>query len=257
MIIATYNLHLGGDGGDLRHWAEFVHDRDVDILFVQESFSPERYQGDIDPSRALWSAVPERDWGSGLYSRYPISERVRLEGFDGWVVGAVVEPPASEPVMAFSVHTPSIKGRSYPVLVAEILDAIAALEWSGPLVLGGDFNLVSTGHRHAAEALQTKPIEQKLLARLQQDFGLVSCWQAANLEMPLAQTLRWVRDRTPAYHADALFIPESWCTSVERCEVLSGGDWNRMSDHNPVLAELGEPPSGRVTTSSHHSLREA
>ena len=75
-------------------------------------------------------------------------------------------------------------------------------------------------------------------ARLADKFGLVNCWQTANPNQPLPQTLRWTKDRTIPFHCDGLFVPKSWKDRLESCVVLSGDDWNRLSDHNPVIAQL-------------------
>ena len=70
------------------------------------------------------------------------------------------------------------------------------------------------------------------------EFGLFNCWQAANPDQPLHQTLRWTGDRKTPYHCDGLFVPKSWKDRLESCVVLSGDDWNQLSDHNPVIANF-------------------
>jgi len=73
-------------------------------------------------------------------------------------------------------------------------------------------------------------------ARLADEFGLVNCWQAANPDQPLHQTLRWTNDRTIPFHCDGLLVPKAWKDRLVSCIVLSGDEWDRLSDHNPVLA---------------------
>lgn len=65
---------------------------------------------------------------------------------------------------------------------------------------------------------------------------LLNCWQEANPNQPLHQTLRWTGDRTIPYHCDGIFVPKAWKNRLQSCVVLTGEDWNRLSDHNPVAA---------------------
>jgi hypothetical protein len=83
--------------------------------------------------------------------------------------------------------------------------------------------------------------ERGILDRLVQEFGLVSCWQAAHPNRPLAQTLRWSADRHPPYHCDGIFVPRSWLDRLVSCRVIRGSRWNALSDHNPVVAEFLVP----------------
>jgi endonuclease/exonuclease/phosphatase family metal-dependent hydrolase len=119
----------------------------------------------------------------------------------------------------------------------EILDRIAPLGEDADLVLGGDFNVV-VGFRHAREKLKVSRGERAILERLAQEFKLVSCWQAAHPNRPLAQTLRWSADRSAPYHCDGIFVPNSWLDRLVSCRVVRGSRWNALSDHNPVVAEF-------------------
>jgi hypothetical protein len=167
---------------------------------------------------------------------------VGVPGFRGWVVGAEVtgaawQPDPDEPLSVFSVHAPSGRG-SYAKVVNALLDKIRRLAKGRELVLGGDFNLTvgigcQTGRpvRKASLAIQ---------ARLADEFGLVNCWQVMNPGRPLPQTLRWTSNPTVPYHCDGIFVPKAWASRLIACDVLAGGDWDRLSDHNPVIAPLGE-----------------
>jgi hypothetical protein len=58
---------------------------------------------------------------------------------------------------------------------------------------------------------------------------------------PLAQTLRWSGNRSTPYHCDGIFAPRALRDRLLKCEVLAGPPWERLSDHNPVLAEFQRP----------------
>jgi endonuclease/exonuclease/phosphatase family metal-dependent hydrolase len=118
-----------------------------------------------------------------------------------------------------------------------ILDRVAALRGDADLVLGGDFN-VAVGYRKEGEPVRILRGERDILDRLAQDFGLVSCWQAANPQRPLAQTLRWSGNPSAPYHCDGIFVPRSWLPRLKTCRVVRGTRWTRLSDHNPVVADF-------------------
>jgi endonuclease/exonuclease/phosphatase family metal-dependent hydrolase len=66
----------------------------------------------------------------------------------------------------------------------------------------------------------------------------MSCWQAANPNRDLPQTLRWSPNREAKYHCDGMFVPAPWYGNLARSEVLSAPIWDELSDHNPVFAEF-------------------
>ena len=105
------------------------------------------------------------------------------------------------------------------------------------VVIGGDFNLV-VSQRHQSEERETPGGARKIQARLRDEFGLLNCWQTANPNRPLPQTLRWSNQPDIPYHCDGIFVPVNWGDRLRSCEVISGKLWNSLSDHNPVFAEI-------------------
>ena len=67
----------------------------------------------------------------------------------------------------------------------------------------------------------------------------MNCWGEANPGLPLAQTLLWSDAPETSYHFDGLFVPRSWSGRLQSCEVISTPEWDRLSDHNPVVARFG------------------
>lgn len=131
----------------------------------------------------------------------------------------------------FSLHAPE----PYKKSVNQILDFIATLSDDCDLIIGGDFNL-TTARRHPHETAQDNTLW--LLERLRKEFNLMSCWQAANPNQDLPQTLRWNRDKTKPYHCDGIFVPACWYRYLDHCDVLASPTWEKLSDHNPVVATL-------------------
>jgi hypothetical protein len=242
MRLATYNLLKGGT--KRVHWTKLVQEHGVDLLLVQESYhpaehlSPVRYPTGQDQS--VWEMVPERPWGSAVFSGSGTVKPLRVPGFSGWVVGAKIKGAAwqvgrCDCLLAFSIHAP-VRHGSYAKPVNQILDKIKRLVRGREIILGGDFNLTVSHYCRSARPLSKQDLA--IQARLTEEFGLLNCWQTANPDQPLSQTLRWTGNRTIPYHCDGLFVPKSWREWLQTCSVLTGTEWNLLSDHNPVLASF-------------------
>jgi endonuclease/exonuclease/phosphatase family metal-dependent hydrolase len=158
-------------------------------------------------------------------------------------MGAELERAAwasTRPLRVFSIHCPAGE-RGYVRTMHDLLDRIARRRDGADLVLGGDFNVV-VGYRQPGERIPVSRGEREILERLAGEFGLISCWQAANPGQRLAQTLRWCADRRAPYHCDGIFVPSAWIGRLASCRVATGARWTALSDHNPVVAELTHRP---------------
>jgi endonuclease/exonuclease/phosphatase family metal-dependent hydrolase len=172
--------------------------------------------------------------------------RITVPQFDGWVVGGEVRRAGwsaqARPVRIFSVHGPAGE-RGYVRTMHEILDRVLRLREGCDLVLAGDFN-VAVGRRPMSDPRPFSRGERDLLDRIEGELDLVSCWQTANPGRRLAQTLRWSGNPTIPHHCDGIFVPRSWMPRLVSCRVVRGARWAKLSDHNPVVAELrGLQPS--------------
>jgi len=242
MKLATYNILKGGS--NRVHWTKMIDDQGVDLLLVQESYQHDDHLPPLlypdSRNRSVWKMVEQNGWGSAVYSSGGTLKQISVPGFTGWVVGVEIRGASWQSsqinaTLVFSVHAPVLKG-SYSKPVNMILDEIGRIALGREIIIGGDFNL-TVSHWSESE----RPVSKRDLAiqaRLADEFGLINCWQSANPNMPLPQTLRWTKDRTIPYHCDGLFVPKSWTDRLESCVVLSGDDWNRLSDHNPVVAQF-------------------
>jgi endonuclease/exonuclease/phosphatase family metal-dependent hydrolase len=240
MKIATYNILKGGS--QRVHWVRMIEDFGVDLLLVQESYPHHEHLPPLmypdAGKRSAWEMAEKNGWGSAVFCRTGSVNPVAVPNFSGWVVGAEIRGASwqagiTDPILAFSVHAPS-KGEAYWKQVNRLLEEIKKVAGRREVVLGGDFNL--TVSRWPGPERPTCKQDLAIQARLADEFGLVNCWQAANPDQPLCQTLRWTGDRTIPYHCDGLFVPRSWKDRLESCVVLAGDQWDRLSDHNPVVA---------------------
>jgi len=240
--ITTYNMLFGGK--EKTHWSRVVADHDPDVFLVQETYAPHEHlsgHGDLH-QHAAWSPVAGQAWGSAVYVKSTIRCQITIPvaEFAGWVVGVEVDGLAwsganGRRLRIFSVHAPKIG--SYQKAVNSVLNMIHGLTDGADVVIGGDFNL-TISQRQATESRKTSKKDSAIQNRLRDEFGLVNCWQSANPSKWLDQTLRWQNAPKTPYHCDGIFVPKAWEGRLQSSGVLSGGEWNDLSDHNPVVAEF-------------------
>jgi exonuclease III len=240
MRIATYNILKGGR--QRIHWVKMIEDHSVDLLLVQESYPADQHLPSLlypnARRRSVSGRAGQNGWGSAIYTKCGSVRAIAVTGFSGWVVGAEINGASwqagpRDSILAFSVHVPS-RAKSYSKEVNNLLDRIRRIARGREIIIGGDFN-IAVSHWCGSD----RPISKQDLAiqaRLAGEFALMNCWQEANPNQALAQTLRWTGNRSIAYHCDGIFVPKSWKGRLRSCAVLAGDEWNRLSDHNPVVA---------------------
>lgn len=241
MKIATYNILKGGS--KRVHWSRMIDDQKVDLLLVQESYPHDDHLPPLlypdSRSKSVWSKAEPNGWGSGIYSNTGVLKQIQIPSFNGWVVGAELTEASwqheGESIFVFSIHAPGGQG-GYAGQVNQILDEIGKIANGRETILGGDFNL-SVSHWPESQ-IPTSKRDLAIQARLADEFGLINCWRESNPGKQPEQTLRWTGDRLFPYHCDGIFVPTSWKDKLEGCSILAGEDWNRLSDHNPVVARF-------------------
>jgi endonuclease/exonuclease/phosphatase family metal-dependent hydrolase len=240
--IVAYNFLSGGSSRRTGHWTRLTRSLAPTVIFGQECREPAHCPAETfrpaPHDSLLWEPVAGRRWGSALLARSVPVTPLPLPDFAGWVVGGQVNTMLANgrPLRMFSIHGPA-GDRGYVRTMHLILDRIAPLAQGADLMLGGDFNVV-VGYRQPREKLKVSHAERELLERLGQEFGLLSCWQAANPNRALAQTLRWTANRRAPYHCDGIFVPAAWLDRLVSCRVVRGASWDALSDHSPVVAEF-------------------
>jgi len=233
MHLVAYNLRMGGSHG---HWRALDGAFAPGLVLAQESVAP---PPPANGGAVHWQAVPGHRWGSALYVRSGTLEPVPVRGFEGWVVAADAHGLGSVPLRIVSLHVPAGRG-GYIAVAQRILDRLARGGRGRAFLIGGDFNM-TCGRRLQGEERKNRPAQLALLERLENEFGLVNAWQRANPGRPLAQTLRWTTNPVTPYHCDGIFLPRAWAGALAGAEVVTGAEWDRLSDHNPVLVRLHEP----------------
>src|SRR5205085_1001141 len=105
--IITYNFLAGGSAKRAHHWQQ-LHALKPDVLLTQECKDnvPRKH---IRHKTRLWSEALAGRWGTGMYARQLVAERVDVARFRGWITGGEVAPIANlttRPIRIFSVHCP-------------------------------------------------------------------------------------------------------------------------------------------------------
>ena len=232
--IAAYNLLAGGSAKRAGHWT-MVRDRIApDILLTQECKAPDAEQ--FPHKTNIWMEAVKRRWGTALVATSLDVTPVTVRGFRGWITGGEVDVGNARPLRIFSVHIPAGQ-HGYVRTVHRMIDRLKPHARAADLIIGGDFN-VAVGFRELDDVPRMSPAERKVLARLIEELDLFPCWQTHHPDKPLAQTLRWTGNRAAPYHCDGIFAPSSWRDRLQSCEVLAGPEWDRLSDHNPIVAEF-------------------
>jgi exonuclease III len=242
MRIVTYNFLRAGSLKRCGHWSRLIRNFSPDLILAQECRPPDMSPGEKfrhhDHDAFVWQSAGSRGWGTGLFARSASLVPIAIPDYNGWVIGGEIRntPWSERSFIVFSIHGP-VGERGYIRTMQHILDRIALFRNHADLVLGGDFN-VAVGYRKPNERIKILRGERELLDRLTNEFNLVSCWQAANPNRPLAQTLRWMGNPSAPYHCDGIFVPRSWLPRLKSCRVVRGSRWSQLSDHNPVMAEF-------------------
>jgi exonuclease III len=233
--IATWNQLAGGSQRRSAHWTMLRDHVAADILLTQEAKAAPPHPS--YPTR-LWHEAVAGRWGTGVVANARMRP-IDVAGFRGWVTGGELSRSrwlTERPLRVFSVHCPA-GNHGYIRTMHEILDALEPVAQDADLVLGGDFN-VAVGYRGPNEGVRMSRAERNLLDRMTFELGLIACWQTAHPERHLTQTLRWSGNRSAPYHCDGIFVPHGWRGRLRSCQVLSGPEWDVLSDHNPVVAEF-------------------
>jgi endonuclease/exonuclease/phosphatase family metal-dependent hydrolase len=231
--IATYNLLAGGSARRANHWEMLREHIAPDILLTQESKSPDAHQ--FPHRTSIWREALKGRWGTALIATSLDVTPLHVRGFRGWISGGEIDL-GGRPLRIFSVHIPA-GDHGYVRTVHRMIDRLKPHARAADLILGGDFN-VAVGFRTDGDPVKMSRAERTVLTRLVDELDLFPCWQAHHGAKPLAQTLRWTGNRAAPYHCDGIFAPRAWRERLRSCEVVSGPEWDRLSDHNPVIAEF-------------------
>ena len=142
LTVAAVNVTLGGADADAV--VALVREKHVDVLSVVE-LTPESRAAlaaaGLDDELPFSIAIPEPNVpGTGMWSRYPISDPSEVPGFHSHAVSARVAAPAGT-FTFFAVHPEAPGPRIHPHWSQDMANLAAVLaSTSGPVIVAGDFN---------------------------------------------------------------------------------------------------------------------
>ncbi|MFC4372634.1 endonuclease/exonuclease/phosphatase family protein [Nocardia halotolerans] len=122
-----------------------VRDNDVDVFTVEEltvdAITGLRGAGLEDRLPHFYlEPAQSGGGGTGIYSRYPLRDTVKYDGFIMSNVSATMEHPQRGPISVFAFHPipPTIDFAAWSAEMRRVDEILAATE--GPAVVGADFN---------------------------------------------------------------------------------------------------------------------
>lgn len=201
-----------------------------DIAVIQEVAQPERQS-----PRCLWFGDNPRQ-GVAVQAAPPYRLRALppVAGVPRYVVPVAVTGPKR-----FTLFAVWAKGKQVDPYVEGVLKAAAlypSMTGSPPSVLIGDLNsnaLWDSSHKPGRS--------HSALVALLAERGLVSAYHSYFQEAHGRETLPtyyflWKEERP--YHLDYCFLPRRWARTIQRVEVGGYEEWQRHSDHRPLLVEI-------------------
>jgi endonuclease/exonuclease/phosphatase (EEP) superfamily protein YafD len=147
VVVLTANLRLGG--ADPHALVALVESHHVDVLMLEELTDEELAalkSAGLDRQLPYSQVAPGRQAsGTGLYSRYPISDAHNRPDFGFWFVTArVAVPGLAVPITAVALHMfgpyPSDQTAQWEKDMRHLPGVLEGLPRDAPVLVAGDFN---------------------------------------------------------------------------------------------------------------------
>jgi hypothetical protein len=131
--------------------------------------------------------------------------------------------PFNVTLVAVWTHIRTKRLRDYRPTLLGGLDAILGELPSRDAILAGDFNFPDV-----------RPVEER--------YKVKSAYHHHFREEPFYEsrmTSFMCRDKTRGYHLDYICVPSPWVRRIKRVEVGEWHSWHDVSDHVPVVVDVG------------------
>ena len=215
MIVAVWNMAKRPAA-----WPHLLDRLAPDLALLQETPPPPDRVARLlyDPDYASNSL------GSAIYLRDGAARPLELRSAHRvWFMAAEVELPGMRPLVAVSVHTPTVP--SVRPFVDEAFEKFTPLLEGRSFIVGGDFNLSRNydkvyGTTHHTEFLDALPAR-----------GFFDCMRKFHPEEQRTFWGRTVHD----YQNDHIFVSDDLAKDVVACDVV---DRAGLSDHSPLKLTL-------------------
>jgi endonuclease/exonuclease/phosphatase family metal-dependent hydrolase len=196
----------------------------ADLAFLQEVGRPATRR-----AGCVWSGRNPRQ-GVAVVA---LTDRFTLREYDSTDITAPVHVNGAVTFEALNVWAQPKP--SYPGHVNSTLDRFRHVLLGATTVVAGDFNSTVTADT------ARKPLHANLVARLRDEFGLVSAYHHVHdLAQGREPTATYFHLRKPAapYYIDFCFVPLAWMDKVVGAKVFEGNPWSVLSDHRPLVVEI-------------------
>lgn len=236
MKIATWNCQ-----GAFRKKAEPLARFAPDIAIIQECECAERLHFPkhiLQPASCLWFGE-RATRGVGVFS-YTGLQISLYEGYDPTIRYCVplrVSGHADLHLLAVWAMGHSNPKLSYVGQLAQAITRYSDFLSAKDAIIAGDFN-----SNKQWDHMPRLGNHSWVVATLEQ-LGLVSVYHAWSGEAQgeeSQKTLYMYRRQEKAYHIDYCFVPCSWMKRVQSFSVGQYAQWNRQSDHMPLLVEFAD-----------------
>jgi len=211
-------------------WEYLSQKINPDIALLQETVPP---QEENSLKHFVWQTIGEkRNWGSGIFSKYPVVEVIFGNSYSGYVTVGEVSILNNAKLTVVSIHAPLEDTYSIIPLHRIFSDLTLLLEGrmgNRTIVLGGDFNASIQWDR------RQKNESHRIFFERVKNFGLCDC--LGKFYTKPIQTYRHPQGNTP-WQLDHLFISNEVENTLQKCYVIENENIVKFSDHNPIVAEL-------------------
>jgi endonuclease/exonuclease/phosphatase family metal-dependent hydrolase len=244
--LLTYNIHKGFNAGNrkfvLKNIKTSIDQVHADLVCLQEvQGAHSTHQENVAdwPEQSQFEFLAQSTWkhyaygknavyteghhGNAVLSKFPIlsweNEDVSFSKIErrGLLHAVITLPGSEKPVHVFSLHL-GLFEKDRRAQILKLAARIAALvPEEDPVIIAGDFN---DWRQNASDLIM-------------QELGLEEACISVHGEHAKTFPSWW-----PALALDRIYFRHLVCKTVQ---VLSGGVWNKLSDHLPLLAEFELP----------------
>jgi exonuclease III len=230
MRFVSWNMGCGGPSRFRKThetaWEYLLSELRPDVALVQEALigASTWVKG---RGALLMSAHTNPDNGAALFVREGLNAtRVPMHSPHAFLAAGDISAPEGT-FRTISVHLYPHSGKAHQENLRMLFEALKAAMTGGRYVVGGDINAA----RRFDVVYRTRTYG-KFFASVA-ERGLHDCHFGLHGK---EERTFWGKGE---YQLDHFFVEERAATSVRKCEVITTADTQRLSDHSPLVLELG------------------
>lgn len=261
--IISYNVWYGFTKVPERkeNWIAWMKDQQADIVSLQElnEYTPEKLAGDALTYGHKYSVLlKEEGFPTGITSRFPIEDIKRVkEGFHHGLLRVRIDG-----IYFYVIHLHPSNWETRKSEIKQILEDVALLPLDAKVILAGDFNTFSPldssyyshgrlepffnerdslyGEKNLNKGQLDYTVIQEIL-----DYGLIdlefSMRSASfNFSGSFPTLVEKEGEHGDQRRLDYIFASDNLASKVTRAEIISSDTALILSDHLPVIVDIGQ-----------------